>query len=173
MECVFDSLLDIKINRKGFKKIKSAQASVDDEERYKLCQNSSIQSGMKRTDFKHDVLPYIYKMIHPNIRDTSTQLFSKHERQVFQTALEIMVMFDIKLKDDPINREYSKNSNSDIIKTDSLIANFEPDIGSLVTFSDCSKEFMKNKTQILILQNYEIVKQKMLTMGSTAGTDLF
>lgn len=100
---------------------------------------------MKRTDFKKDVLPYIYHMIHPNVREINTQLFNKHERQVFQTAIEIMVMFDIKLKEETINK-------------DSQIANFEPDIGSLVSFFGSRKEFLRNKTQILILQNYETVK---------------
>jgi len=42
-----------------------------------------------------------------------------------------------------------------------------------VQFTDGRKEFMRNKIQLLILQNYETVKQKMLTMGSTMGIDVF
>ena len=53
-----------------------------------------------------------------------------------------MVMFDIKLKEESIDR-------------DSKIASFDPDIGSLVTFTGGRKEYLRNKTQILILQNYE------------------
>ena len=68
-----------------------------------------------------------------------------------------MVMFDVKLKDDSLN-------------LDSQVASFEPDIGSLVTFKNGRNEFMRNKTQILMLQNYELVKQKML--ACTAG-DVF
>lgn len=66
-------------------------------------------------------------------------------------------MFDIKLKDDSIDR-------------DSQIASFEPEIGSLVSFTGGRKEYMRNKTQILILQNYESVKQRMLT---NSGVNLF
>ena len=55
---------------------------------------------MKRSDFKKDVLPYIHLMIHPNVREVNTQLFKDHEKVQFNTAIEIMVMFDIKLKDE-------------------------------------------------------------------------
>jgi hypothetical protein len=55
-------------------------------------------------------------------------------------------MFDIKLKEEeaPVNFLQSE------IKTDSHIASFEPDIGSLVTFTGGRKEYMRNKTQLLI-----------------------
>jgi molybdopterin synthase catalytic subunit len=68
-----------------------------------------------------------------------------------------MVMFDIKLKEESIDR-------------DSKIASFDPDIGSLVTFTGGRKEYLRNKTQILILQNYEQVKQRMLT---NTGVNIF
>lgn len=148
-ENLIDSLLDMKSNKKGFNK----GTEVSDDERYKLSQHSSIQGAMKRIDFKKDVLPYIYYMIHPNVRDINTQLFNKHEKQAFQTAIEVMVMFDIKLKDDSLS-------------LDSQIPNFEPDIGSLVTFKGGRQEYMRNKTQVLVLHNYELVKQRMLTSSN-------
>jgi hypothetical protein len=46
------------------------------------------------------------------------------------------------------------------------VATFDPDLGSLVQFKDGRKEFMRNKTQILILQNYELIKQRMLTANA-------
>jgi hypothetical protein len=52
---------------------------------------------MKRVDFKVDCLPFIYHMIHPVVRDVNTQLFTKFEKQSFTTAIEVMVMFDLKL----------------------------------------------------------------------------
>jgi hypothetical protein len=136
-----DRLLDLKDSKNGYSK----GTEVNDEERYKLSQHSSIHNSMRRVDFKKDILPFIYIIIHPNIRDINTQLFTKHEKQAFQTAIEIMVMFDVKLKDDSLN-------------LDSQVASFEPDIGSLVTFKNGRNEFMRNKTQILVLQNYELVK---------------
>jgi hypothetical protein len=53
---------------------------------------------MKREDFKRDVLPYLFHMIHPNVRDQNTQLFSKFEKVAFQTAIELMVVFGLQLK---------------------------------------------------------------------------
>lgn len=158
-EGIFENLLDLKGTKKQYKKVNQAgrESNSEDDERYKLSQHSSILTSMKRADFKKDVLPYVFFMIHPSVRDTNTQLFTRHEKMEFQTAIEIMVMFDIKLKDDSINR-------------DAQIASFEPDIGSLVSFTGSRNGFMRNKTQILILQNYESVKQRMLTRS---GANLF
>ena len=66
-------MLDLK---NGFSK----GTEVNDEERYKLSQHSSIHNSMRRVDFKKDILPFIYIIIHPNIRDINTQLFTKHEK---------------------------------------------------------------------------------------------
>jgi len=62
-----DRLLDFKRHQKGYKRLKAKD--VLDEERFSIGQNSSIQSAMKRMDFKKDVLPYIFHIIHPNVRD--------------------------------------------------------------------------------------------------------
>jgi len=70
----------------------------DEEERFNLAQQSSLQGAMKREDYKRDVLPYLFHMIHPNVRDQNTQLFSKFEKVAFQTAIELMVVFGIQLK---------------------------------------------------------------------------
>ena len=88
---------------------------------------------MSKEAFKRDILPFIYHMIHPNIREINTQLFTKHEKYAFQSAIEIMVLFDITLK-------------SESADNDSQVAQFEPDISSLLTFTYGRKEFMRNKT---------------------------
>ena len=44
-----------------------------------------------------DVLPFVYHMIHPQVRDVNTQLFTPVEKDCFKKAIEIMVTFDIKL----------------------------------------------------------------------------
>ena len=36
-------------------------------------------------------------MIHPDVRDCNIQLFNKQEKEVFLKAVELMVMFDIKI----------------------------------------------------------------------------
>jgi hypothetical protein len=77
---ILDSLLDLK------KKYS--------EERYNL-------GGLKclrKKDMMLDVLPFIYQMIHPEVREINIQLFDTNEKHIFLTALELMVMFDIKIK---------------------------------------------------------------------------
>lgn len=144
-EAEVDRLLDFKRRQKGYKRVKAA-----DEERYSLAQHSSIQGAMKREDFKRDVLPYLFQMVHPNVGDKNTQLFSKFEKVAFQTAIELMVVFGL------------------VLKQADDAAVFEPDLGALVQFEGGRKEFMRAKTQILILQNYEQVRQRMLTAGDPA-----
>jgi len=56
---------------------KNGYSKGTDEERYK---HSSIHNSMRRVDFRKDILPFIYIIIHPNIRDINTQLFTKHEK---------------------------------------------------------------------------------------------
>lgn len=79
-----------------------------------------------------------------------------------------MVMFDIKLKEDPAILDYK---SKDTIQTDIQVASFEPDITSLVNFLGGKQEFMRNKTQILIQQNYEQIKQRMLNSVTGAIGD--
>jgi hypothetical protein len=38
-------------------------------------------------------------MIHPNLRDVGVQMYTDEERKCFRGAIEIMIMFDIKLRD--------------------------------------------------------------------------
>ena len=45
-----------------------------------------------------DILPNVYQMIHPEVREINIQLFDTYEKHVFLTALELMVLFDIKIK---------------------------------------------------------------------------
>lgn len=54
-------------------------------------------------------------------------------------------MFDIKLKPDSVN-------------FDNQVAQFDPDLGQLLSYKGGRREFMRNKTQILMLQNYETIK---------------
>eukprot|EP00347_Sterkiella_histriomuscorum_P000515 403375550 len=164
----FDKLLDLsggKSQRKGFRKLK--ENDVNNEERFKLDKNTSLQTGIRKRDFNTDILPFIYHMVHPNIREINTQLFTKHERIAFQQAIEIMIMFDITLKPE------SQDSLLDLSNYNADIAQFEPDLTSLVTFKGGHKQYMRNKTQILVLQNYESIKQRMLTSSNGQLGDYF
>ena len=80
-----------------------------------------MQSLLRRGELYLDVLPYVYRMIHPNVRDVNTTLFNADEHLSFKLAIEIMVTFDIKLK-----RESLMDGDN--------IAKFDPDITQLVVF---------------------------------------
>ena len=71
------------------------------------------------------VLPYVYLLIHPEVRETNhnIHLFNDREKEVFIAALELMVLFDIKIKEDSSNAL-------------NHIPNFEPDISNITTFGN-------------------------------------
>lgn len=148
-------------------------------ERFKLGHNSSIQACLRRKDVMLDILPSIYIMIHPEVREINIQLFNQQEKDIFLKAIEFMVLFDIKLK--PKSEDSSAASGGEPIyrlptgansnfSDKSYIPSFEPDIGHVVTFGTKQaksaqrvsgghqKQFMRLKTQILVTQNYEKVK---------------
>lgn len=72
-DAILDQLIDLKgtkINKKGISRVK--KNDVVDEERYKLGKNTSIQTGMRKKDLTYDLLPYIFLMMHPNVREINT-----------------------------------------------------------------------------------------------------
>jgi len=52
---------------------------------------------LKKKDLLFDILPLVYILIHPEIREINIQLFNKWEKDIFLRAIELMVFFDIKL----------------------------------------------------------------------------
>jgi hypothetical protein len=72
-------------------------------------------------------------MMHPKVRDVNMQLFTEEEKKVLVLAIEIMITFDIKMK------EVSGDGELEIAK-------FEPNIATLVCFGQKSRSFMKVKT---------------------------
>ena len=154
-------LKDLKTKEKGVKKVKKGEA-IDELERYKLEKNTTLQCGMTMRNFKMHVLPYVYQLMHPNIRDINTQLFTKYERECFMQAIEIMVMFDVRLEEKLIDFIEVPGEGEYF---------FSPAIDTLITFSSSRKELMRNKTKVLIMQNYEGIKQHMLT--SKTSEDYF
>lgn len=55
------------------------------------------QSLIRKRDMMIDILPHVYNMLHPNVREINIQLFDEFEKQIFLKAIELMVVFDIKL----------------------------------------------------------------------------
>ena len=41
----------------------------------------------------------VYQMMHPILPDVSVALYNEDQKQMFRQAIEIMITFDIKLKD--------------------------------------------------------------------------
>jgi len=118
----------------------------DQNERYKIPQ---LQSSIRRTEMFTVVLPLVYQMMHPYLPDVGVALYNDDQRRCFRQAIEIMITFDIKLKD--------------ISPADGFqCAVFDPDIAHLVCFGPKSRLPMRVKTQSQIMQNYEAIKQRML-----------
>jgi len=61
---IFENLLDLK------------GVGMLDEERFKVGKNSSIQSLIRKKDMMMDVLPWVYQMLHPEVREINIQLFN-------------------------------------------------------------------------------------------------
>ena len=113
-------MLDLKGKRNHYHRISSvSKETATGEERYKV--DGHLQSMLRKEDLYLDVLPYVFRMIHPNVRDVNTSLFNRDEHMSFKLAIEIMVTLDIKLK-----RESLMEGND--------VAQFTPDITSLVVF---------------------------------------
>lgn len=113
---IFDQLMDLKKRK-------------NDEERYGIGRNSAIQSCIRKKDMMLDILPHIYLMIHPEVREINIQLFDTREKETFLTTLELMVLFDIKIKE-------NYDSGGDILGQPNYIPTFEPDIANIVTFGN-------------------------------------
>ena len=89
-----------------------------------------------------------------------------------------MVLFGIKLRQkDGVENAGSTyrlptTQNSTNYHDKSYIPTFEPDITKVVSFGHNKTQFMRLKTQQLILQNYEKVKQAMLA-GTSADKAIY
>ena len=91
------SMLDLKSKINKRDAYKTDVASVQREANERVNDSQQLQSNLRMKDFQQDVLPYVFHMIHPTVRAINTQLMEQSERNDLQTAIEIMVLFDIKL----------------------------------------------------------------------------
>lgn len=65
---IFDTLLDLKSKNHGkYNKVDTKSAS--EIERFDLSHNSVMQSCLRKKDMMLDILPCIYQMIHPDVRE--------------------------------------------------------------------------------------------------------
>jgi len=117
----------------------------DDGENEQLGRTRQVLAVRSRQGRRHlikDVLPYAYHMMHPQIRDINTQLFSEHEKESFKSAIETMIILGVEMNPEPANEGKAQ-------------ASFKPDLGSVMTFGDDSQRFMiRPTTQILIMNNF-------------------
>jgi hypothetical protein len=84
---------------------------------------------LDKRSFLIDILPSVYQILHPTVREINIQLFTEWERTVFLAALEFMVVFNIKLK---IAEEQTPVDG--LPRPETGIPQFEPDLASLVVF---------------------------------------
>jgi len=82
-------------------------------------------------------------MLHPEVREINIQLFNPLEKEVFLKAIELMVLFDIKIR--PKENGSTANDQTPLFRLPtqqnfnsyndkSYIPCFEPDIAHVVTF---------------------------------------
>lgn len=133
-----------------------------------------------------DILPCVYSIVHPEVREVNIQLYNEWERTVFVSALEFMVVFNIKIKIS------DRQAAGDFSSFETHVPQFEPDLASLVVFGSSQAKHlthdynrgrysgslghasqskgrpkgkrlpMRHKAQRLLMQNYERIKQAML-----------
>ena len=105
------------------------------DERFKV----NDQGPKRRMEMICDILPFVGQIIAPeNIRDVTPELFQPHELLAFTMALDLMVLFDIRLL---------PASAANALETD--VARYEPNIGQLIKYGP-QKTFVRGKTQALI-----------------------
>ena len=120
-------LLDLRKKTKGFNKLR--EGDLDPERSERAVVDSHLKGNLLRKgDFPIDVLPFVYRMIHPAARPINSQLLNTHEKESLRTSIEVMVLFDIRLTEAP------SSSQPGVPITDSAYANFTPDIAKLVIF---------------------------------------
>ena len=84
----------------------------------------------KKNELIQNILPYVYEMINPNIREISYELLNKEEKKSVDTAIGLLLYFGIDMKE---NTGVQDNNNKNYIS-------FEPDIKKLVTYDYATNE---------------------------------
>lgn len=121
-EDLLDRMLGTKVKNGG-----SLRSQVEDE---------SFRLGlfnMSRSEFCRDVLPSLYQIMHPEVRDTNVQLLSETERCQFLAALEFMVMLNLKI--------YMEDKDVNPLLPTSYPC-FEPDVTSLTVYGKAADKYL-------------------------------
>ena len=76
----------------------------------------------KKEELLINILPYIYQMINPNIRELSYELLNDQEKKMVDTAINLLLYLGIDMKENTGNNDIKQNIY------------YEPDIKKLVTY---------------------------------------
>ena len=76
----------------------------------------------KKEELLINILPYIYQMINPNIRELSYELLNDQEKKMVDTAINLLLYLGIDMKENTGNNDNKQNIY------------YEPDIKKLVTY---------------------------------------
>ncbi len=142
------SLIEMKKQKKlNNQMIKSLKSSYQEE-------NFALKISKK--NFTLDLLPYIFQLIQPDIREINTDLMNKKELKQLYNTISIMHSFGIKFNKNSnvFNRNPNPNEDED------AIAVYEPDIKKLLSYNFVANESLRiSENQKLIIKNeYEKYK---------------
>ena len=136
------TLIELKKQKKENSRIIKAMKTSYQEE------NNGLKISKK--SFVLDLLPFIFQLIQPEIREINTELMNKTELMHLYNSLNLMHNFGIKFN----NISHSNNTE------DEEIALYEPDIKKLLTFDYNTNSNLRitGKQKLIIKNEYEKYK---------------
>jgi chromosome transmission fidelity protein 18 len=90
-------------------------------------EEKSLRAKISKKSLICDILPFIYQLMQPNIREINTELMNKNEMKQLKTAINVMYNFGLKFKD--------KITNDDQSEQEAYLNLFEPDVQRLLNYN--------------------------------------
>lgn len=141
------SLIEMKKQKKlNNQIIKSIKSSYQEE-------NFTLRLSKK--NFTLDLLPFIFQLIQPDIREINTDLMSKKELMVLYNTISLMHIFGIKF-----NNSTSNNNPNTNEEDEEAVPVYEPDVKKLLTYMFVPNESLRisEKQKLIIKNEYEKYK---------------
>lgn len=135
------SLIEMKKQKKlNNQMIKSLKSSYQEE-------NFALKISKK--NFTLDILPYLFQLIQPDIREINTDLMNKKELMQLYSTISLMHTFGIKFNNSTVN-----NNQNLIEEQEEEIPVYEPDVKKLLSYNFVSNESLRiTERQKLIIKN--------------------
>ena len=99
----------------------------------------------KKEELLINILPYIYQMVNPNIRELSYELLNDQEKKMVDTAINLLLYLGIDMKENTGNVDNKQNIY------------YEPDIKKLVTYDVILNEEENEDNDSLLNYNKQLI----------------